>query len=294
MTSGRLSLANWIADPQNPLTARVIVNRIWAGHFGRGIVATPNDFGKQGQTPTHPELLDWLAHRFVESGWSIKAMHRLMMRSHAYQLAAINDPAARPGDPANNLLSGFRPRRLDAEAIRDSLLVLSGNLDTSSSGPHPFPPSMEWRFTQHNPFKAVYPTNRRSVYLMTQRIQRHPYLAIFDGPDPSASTPLRLTSTTPLQALFLLNDPFAHQQAEKLAERLLRERQEELARIGRAYRLLFARPPTEIELASADEFLMKARTLLRESGTSADRIENGAWQSYVRSLLLSNELVYLD
>ena len=156
--------------------------------------------------PTHPELLDWLAHRFVESGWSIKAMHRLIMRSHTYQLAAISDPSAIPGDPANDLLSGFRPRRLDAESIRDSLLMLSGNLDASAGGAHPFPPNVEWNFTQHNPFKAVYPTNRRSVYLMTQRIQRHPYLAIFDGPDPSASTPVRLTSTTPLQALFLLND----------------------------------------------------------------------------------------
>lgn len=293
-TSGRLSLADWITDPRNPLTARVAVNRLWGHHFGRGIVATPNDFGRQGKPPTHPELLDWLAHRFVESGWSTKDMHRLMMCSRTYQLAAINDPAAIPGDPANDLLSGFRPRRLDAEAIRDSLLALSGNLDRSRGGPHPFPPSTEWNFTQHNPFKAVYPTNQRTVYLMTQRIQRHPFLAIFDGPDPSASTPLRMTSTTPLQGLFLLNDPFTHQQAEKLADRLRNERQDESERIVRAYSLMLARPPKDFEKTSSHEFLAKVSRLLRDAGTATDRVEVLAWQSYVRSLLLLNEFVYID
>jgi hypothetical protein len=292
--SGRLRLAQWIADPQNPLTARVMVNRIWAHHFGRGLVATPNDFGKQGKPPTHPELLDWLANRFVESGWSIKEMHRLLLSSRTYQLAAIHNPAAIPGDPANDLLSGFRPRRLDAEAIRDSLLAVAGNLDRTPGPEHPFPPMSEWKFTQHNPFKAVYDTNRRSVYLMTQRIQRHPYLAIFDGPDPAASTAQRLTSTTPLQALFLMNDPFVHQQAEKLTERLLREAGDDAARTERAYLLLVSRPPREEELAASLHFLAQTRSLLAESGTDEERLELETWRGHVRALLLLNEFVYLD
>ena len=224
----------------------------------------------------------------------MKAMHRLMMRSHTYQTAAINNPAEVPDDPTNDLLSGFRPRRLDAEAIRDSFLVLAGNLDTSPSGPHPFPPATEWNFTQHNPFKAVYPTNRRSVYLMTQRIQRHPYLAIFDGPDPSTSTPMRLTSTTPLQALFLLNDSFTHQQAEKLTDRLLASQPDENSRIQHAYQLMFARLCRADEQAAGVGYLNKARTLLREAGTPNDALESQAWQSYVRSLLSLNEFVYID
>ncbi len=293
-SSGRLSLARWIASSDNPLTARVMANRLWLYHFGRGIVPTPNDFGKQGKPPTHPELLDWLARRFIDSGWSIKAMHRLIMQSHVYQLAAVPDPAAVPADPANDLLSGFRRRRLDAETIRDSLLFLGRNLDVSQGGPHPFPPSTDWGFTQHNPFKAVYETNRRSVYLMTQRIQRHPYLAIFDGPDPSASTPMRLTSTTPLQSLYLLNDPFVHQQAERIAARLLEERSDDASRIERAYRLLLARAPQDEERAAASAFLQATRTRLQQARTPPEQIELLAWQSYVRAMFLLNEFVYID
>ncbi|HEV7221997.1 MAG TPA: PSD1 and planctomycete cytochrome C domain-containing protein, partial [Pirellulales bacterium] len=293
-TSGRLNLARWIASTDNPLTARVMVNRLWLHHFGQGIVPTPNDFGKQGKPPTHPELLDWLARRFIESGWSIKAMHRLIMRSHTYQLAAVQDPAAIPGDPANDLLSGFRRRRLDAEAIRDALLFLGRNLDASPGGPHPFPPSADWAFTQHNPFKAVYDTNRRSVYLMTQRIQRHPYLAIFDGPDASASTPLRLTSTTPLQSLYLLNDPFVHQQAERIAARFCEERSDDAGRVERAYQLLLARSPAPEEVSTAGMFLQAAKAKLEQAKAPPEQVASLAWQSYVRAMLLLNEFVYID
>jgi hypothetical protein len=271
-----------------------MVNRIWHYHFGRGLVATPNDFGKQGNPPTHPELLDWLSHRFIESGWSVKEMHRLILRSRTYQLAAIHKPAAIAGDPANDLLSGFRPQRLDAEAIRDSLLAVAGNLDRSPGGEHPFPPMWEWKFTQHNPFKAAYETNRRSVYLMTQRIQRHPYLAIFDGPDPSASTGRRLTSTTPLQSLFLMNDPFVHQQAEKFADRILHEASDDAARTERAYLLLVGRLPDQAEQAASLQFLAHARGLLKESSASQAELDGGAWRSHARALLLMNEFVYID
>ncbi|HWB09650.1 MAG TPA: DUF1549 domain-containing protein [Pirellulales bacterium] len=291
-TSGRMSLAGWIADADNPLTARVMVNRIWQYHFGQGIVPTANDFGKQGKPPTHAELLDWLARRFIDSGWSIKAMHRLMMLSHTYRLAAVEDPPA--ADPANDLLSGFRRSRLDAESIRDALLFVSGNLDLSPGGAHPFPASAEWKFTQHNPFKAVYETNHRSVYLMTQRIQRHPYLAIFDGADPSFSTPRRLSTTTPLQSLYLLNNELVDKQAEGVAGRLMEERADDAGRVERAYLLLFARPPTPDESAKAASFFKQAQSALERSGAPADRIARLAWQSYVRSLFLLNEFVYVD
>jgi len=293
-TSGRMSLANWIVDPANPLTARVMVNRIWLYHFGQGIVPTPNDFGKQGKPPTNTALLDWLANRFIQSGWSIKSMHRLIMRSRTYQTESVHDPALIPGDPANELLSGFRRTRLDAETIRDTLLFLGGNLDEQRGGPHPFPPTSEWSFTQHHPFKAVYETNQRSVYLMTQRIQRHPFLAIFDGPDTSVSTPLRSTSTTPLQSLYFMNNPFVHRQAELFAALLRAERSDDTSRIELAYLRLLGRGAHDFEFASGLKFLRSSQQLLKESGTAPEEAELFAWQSYVRSLLLLNEFVYVD
>lgn len=293
-SSGRLALANWLTDPANPLPARVMVNRIWLYHFGQGLVPTPNDFGRQGKPPTHPQLLDWLARRFISSGWSIKEMHRLVLLSRTYQQSSQSDVRAEEQDPANELLASFPRRRLDAEAIRDALLALGGNLDPTPGGPHPFPPQTEWKFTQHNPFKAVYETNRRSVYLMTQRIQRHPYLAIFDGADPSASTPRRLTSTTPLQALYLLNDPFVHDQAQGLAKRLLASQPGEPARLDLAYRLVLGRTPTPEERASGLLFLAQVRSALQQDGVPINQLDPQSWQALCRALFRLNEFVYLD
>jgi len=293
-SSGRLRLADWLFDQSNPLPARVMANRVWLYHFGKGIVPTPNDFGKQGKPPTHPELLDWLASRFAAEGWSVKKMHRLIMTSRTYRLATTADAGAQERDPNNELLASFPRQRLDAEAIRDTLLMLGGTLDRTPGGAHPFPPPTDWNFTQHNPFKTTYETNKRSVYLMTQRIQRHPYLAIFDGADPSVSTPQRTTSTTPLQALYLLNDPLVHEQSRRFAERLLAERSEDSARVQLAYTLAFARPPDADELASAVDFLTTARARLRASGTTDDKLDPQAWQSFVRVLFRLNEFVYLE
>ena len=295
--SGRMQLAEWILADDNPLPARVMANRIWQHHFGRGIVPTPNDYGRQGKPPTHPELLDYLAVKFREGGWSIKAMHRLIMTSRTWQQSSARDPQAIASDPANELLAGYSRRRLDAESIRDTLLMVGGNLDLSPAGPHPFPPEPTWDFTQHKPFKAVYETNRRSVYLMTQRIQRHPFLAIFDGADPSTSTAARLTSTTPLQALYLLNDPFVHEQAGRVAERIMNHASDEPARVNFAYELLFARPAQSQEVSEALDFLEGARRLLGEDAAadgSSSNVESAAWRAYVRSLFRLNEFVYLD
>lgn len=290
-TSGRRQLAEWIVDPANPLTARVTVNRVWAQHFGRGIVPTPNDFGRQGQPPTHPELLDWLASRFIESGWSLKQLHRLILTSQTYQLATVQTLATREADPLNELLTAFRTRRLDAEAIRDTLLSHGGSLDRIRPEGHPFPAAETWGFTQHNPFKAVYETNHRSVYLMTQRIQRHPFLAIFDGADPAASTPQRLISTSPLQALFFLNNPLVLEQSAQCARRTWSEQPTVEARIEELYRRLFSRRPDRDELAECQSFLQSTRGRLAD-GSAADSA--AGWELLVRALWLTNEFVYLD
>ena len=265
--SGRAQLAAWFTAPTNPLTARVMVNRIWLGHFGRGLVATPNDFGTRGAPPTHPELLDWLATKFIESGWSVKAMHRLIMASAAYQSAT------------------FSRRRLDAEEIRDTLLALSGDLDRTPGAGHPFPAENTWGFTQHNPFKAVYDSPKRSVYLMAQRIQRHPFLTLFDGADTNASTALRSASTVPTQALWSLNNPFVHARAESLAKRLLAQ-PDDPQRLALAFRVCFQRTPTDHEAQSASAFL----TAYQTEGASP----LAAWSAYARVLLASNELLTLD
>src|SRR5262249_52488232 len=157
--------------------ARVMVNRIWQHHFGKGIVQTPNDFGVQGKRPTHPELLDYLASRFIAGGWSVKAMHRLMLLSQTWQLASVDVPASSRVDANNDLYWRSPRRRLDAESIRDSMLVVSGSLDAHLGGAHPFPQQHTWNWTQHSPFVAIYETRQRSVYLMQQRLRKNPYLA---------------------------------------------------------------------------------------------------------------------
>ncbi len=284
--SGRRQLADWILAADNPLPARVMANRIWHYHFGRGLVPTPNDFGKQGKPPTHPELLDYLAAKLRNDGWSIKALHREILLSRTYRLASKRSPDALTKDPTNELLTAFPRQRLDAESLRDTLLALGGNLDLTPAGAHPFPKPGEWKFTQHNPFKAIYDSPRRSVFLMTQRIQRHPFLAIFDGADPSTSTPARPTSTTPVQSLFFLNDPLVHEQSKRVAARIVAEASDEPTRVQLAYALLFARAATPTELTAGQAFLA--------SSHAKNNDEQEAWRSYLRTLFRLNEFVYLD
>ena len=282
--SGRYALAEWIADQDNPLTARVMANRIWQNHFGKGIVQTPSDFGRQGKPPTHPDLLDWLAKRFVESGWSIKSMHRLILSSHAYRMSCDENDAAALIDPNNDLLWKFRRHRLDAESIRDALLAVAGTLDRKMGGPHPFPASTSWDYTQHKPFIAVYDSPLRSVYLMSQRIRRHPFFGTFDGAETNMSTSMRLTSTTPLQALFMLNDPLVHDGAKAFAARLQKERNSDADRVARGFVLALGRDATRDEISSALDYLTKTRTGLGETE---------AWESFARVLFRLNEFVYV-
>ena len=308
--SGRLELAQWLTRPDNPLTARVMVNRIWQYHFGRGLVKTPNDFGVRGLPPTHPELLDHLATQFIKSGWSVKRMHKLIMLSATYQQSSLSDVAAlarvqvsetTPRVLANaattaahdpDLYASFPRRRLSAEEIRDAILSVSGELDLSPAQEHPFPTPINWGYSQHGPFSAVYDHNQRSVYLMTQRLKRHPFLALFDGADPNATTAERLGTTVPTQALFFLNDLFVHAKAEKWATRLQAASPDEKTRIEHAWLRAIGRSPRAIEQIEATEFLTAYRAEL--TAAKMDNVETRSLAAYLRTLIGSNEFLHVD
>ncbi|MDZ4685047.1 MAG: DUF1553 domain-containing protein, partial [Planctomycetaceae bacterium] len=298
--SGRLQLADWLTDKQNPLTARVMANRIWQHHFGAGLVATPSDFGVRGLPPTHPELLDWLASRFIENGWSIKAMHRLMVNSRTYRLSSTEVASsafqkAKEVDPNNRFYWRGNRQRLDAESLRDALLFVSGTLDdTPAVEPHPFPPVDKWQFTQHHPFRDSYDSQKRSVYLMTARLNSRPYFTTFDGADRNASTAVRDSSVTTLQSLYFLNDDFVHQQATAFAERLLRERPDDASRIEYAFETTLGRLPTQTEQIAALDALKQLREELSATELPDEQLTVQAWSGLARVLFRLNEFLYVD
>ena len=293
--SGREPLADWLTAKSNPLTARVLVNRIWQYHFGRGIVKTPNDFGVRGQAPTHPELLDYLASRLIDSKWSIKAMHRLIMQSATYQQSSTPLPAmlelATQRD-ISDCYAHFERRRLDAEEIRDSLLVLSGTLDIERGTGHPFPSPITWGFSQHGPYSAVYDHDKRSIYLMVQRIKRHPFLALFDGADPNTSTAVRFGTTVPTQSLFFLNDPFVHQRTDKWRERLNTFDATFETQVARAILEATGKAADEKDLLLAKRFRERYREALGD--IDAAEAERQTLAAYLRSLFGSNAFLYVD
>jgi len=283
-TSGRrLALAEWLSSPSNPLPARVIVNRIWHHHFGRGLVATLDNFGKVGERPTHPELLDWLAVEFVKRAWSLKEMHRLMMTSEAYQMAsAYEDAETSERDPENRFLWKYRPQRLEAEIVRDSIVWVSGGIDLTVGGPPVFPYVPEeilasqahgiWR---NQPDGAD--VWRRSVYVYRRRSLGFPFFGTFDLPDPNVTAAARNVSTVPTQALTLLNNPFVLRQARRFAERLQEEVPDDVdAWIDRAYRIALSRPPTE-----------------EESAIALELVESGSLIDLTHVMLNLNEFLYL-
>jgi cytochrome c553 len=293
--SGRLQLARWLTRPDHPLTARVMVNRIWQHHFGKGIVATPSNFGTSGEPPTHPELLDFLAGYFIDHGWSVKAVHRLILTSQTWQLSSniVDDSAA--ADPDNRYYWRHDRRRLDAEAIRDALLFVSGTLNLERPGQHPFPDIKTWTWTQHAPFKDVYPSSHRSVYLMTQRIQRHPFLALFDGPDTNTTTDVRSSSIVPLQALFWMNSPLVHEQAEHFARRLLAAAPDDGGRLRTAFVLAYGREPSPTdEIPRYIDYARRYRAELTNAGVAPEQRELETWTSLARILLGANEFLYVD
>jgi hypothetical protein len=258
-TSGRRrALAEWLASPQNPLTVRVIVNRIWHHHFGRGLVATLDNFGKMGEQPTHPELLDYLAVDFMKNGWSIKKMHKLIMTSEAYRMAsAFENDANREKDPQNQYLWRFRAQRLDAEVVRDAILAASGGINLTIGGPPVFPPLPKELMTEAN--HGIWKTQpdgpetwRRSVYVYRKRGLAFPMFQVFDLPEQNVSAAARYVSTVPTQALTMLNDAFVLTHAQLFAERVKREAGDDPAKqIDLAYRIALTRPPTQTESSIA-------------------------------------------
>lgn len=246
----RLKFADWLADPRHPLPARVMANRVWHLHFGQGLVATPNDFGVSGARPTHPELLDWLAARFVDSGWSVKSLHRLIVHSAAYRQSSDFHEKAAAVDADNTLLWRYTPRRLEAEAVRDAMLAVSGQLNRTPGGPSfqpfdalPFPANAYAIADKTGP-----EFNRRTVYRMNVNSGKDPLLESFDCPDPSVKTPRRSVTTTPLQALGLMNGSFVQRQARHLADRATMAAPDDLpGAVRTAWKLALGRPPTPAE-----------------------------------------------
>jgi hypothetical protein len=261
----RLKLAEWIVDPANPMTARVMVNRVWQYHFGRGIVPTANDFGRMGSTPSHPELLDWLASRFIEGGWRMKPIHRMILLSSAYRQSSVSpDAAAMAKDSENALLWHFEHRRLEAEEIRDAMLAVAGRLSLKRGGPsYMVPIDAELMLMLKRPQYWV-PTrdrseyDRRTLYMIYKRNLRLPFSEVFDAPDTLLSCARREQSTHAPQALELLNGKTSNELAAVFAERLMKERGTTAERIEYAFRLAAGRAPTEAERSLAMTFLASA------------------------------------
>ena len=290
--SGRLQLAHWLTRPENPLTARVFVNRVWQWHFGSGIVATPSDFGFRGAQPTHPELLDWLTSEFVANNWSIKQLHRLIMRARVYQIASDAHPTGIQKDPENKLLWRYNRRPLDAESMRDSMLAVSQQLDNTKPKPHPFPDVNTWGFTIHHPFHAVYGSSHRSVYLMQQRNRRHPYLELFDSADPNVSIAKRQTTVTPTQALYLMNSEFVHAQAYWFAHRVAVKEPTVKGRVRLFFEIAHGRQPTEEDFNAAVDFVTDYQEQLPDDDQSTR--DQKSWSAFARVMLTSNGFLFID
>ena len=308
-TGRRTALANWLADPKNPLTTRVMVNRIWHYHFGRGIVATPSDFGLMGGSPTHPELLDWLTDEFIKSGWSVKHVHRLIMNSATYQQNSVHRADAHEADPLNRLFWRFAPQRLEGEVIRDASLAVAGMLEKKMGGPSVFPPLPAgaptprggWKVSD-NPVEA----QRRSVYVFVRRNARYPMLMAFDMPDTHESCARRTVTTTAPQALSMLNNDQFLGWAKGFAGRVLEKNGDDWnGGVSDAYTLAFSREPDGWEKDKALTFLDEQTRLIAErqkdgkalalpavipEGVSETRA--AAFVDFCHTLLNANEFVF--
>lgn len=293
----RLAFAKWLTSPGNPLTARVIVNRIWQGHFGKGIVATPDNFGKMGAPPANQELLDWLAVDFMNHGWSAKYLHKLIMKSSVYRQSARqgNEPwvaKAKTIDPSNSLLWRMPLRRLDAEALRDSLLSASGNLNATQGGPAirlEMQPDGVQVVSSKEPVEAKW---RRSIYLTARRTYPVSFLGVFDYPIIDTNCTQRVPSATPLQSLTMMNDRFVWEAAERMAaqvELLAGASAAAAAKIEAAYLLAYSRKPSPPEVAAAEEYLRTQQAVYGGEKGSRKALSNLA-----QMLLSSNEFLYVD
>ncbi|MGC6464692.1 MAG: DUF1549 and DUF1553 domain-containing protein [Akkermansiaceae bacterium] len=276
--SGRLELARWIVSKENPLTSRVIVNRLWRWHFGRGIVATPDNFGGLGEEPTHPELLDHLATRFVESGWSVKAMHRLLMNSATYCQSAATEREFVDKDPENKLFARWQRRRVESEVIRDGILLKSGRLDLTMGGSMVV--SRSNKYIDRGPLKSHSLVPRRTVYLPVYRSTGYDDQKAFDAADPTAPDGNRRSSTVAGQALFLMNSELVHESSKALADQVMKHPEAE--RSSWLISHVFNREATESECLKGSQFVA-------DYGD-----EKEAWAAFARVLFASNEFLYTE
>ena len=293
--SGRLELARWLTEPANPLTARVLVNRLWRWHFGRGLVRTTDNFGKLGERPTHRELLDWLTLRFIEDRWSVKRLHRRILLSSTYRMSSAYDAHAAERDPENRLHWRCAPRRLEAEALRDSLLAVSGLLDLETGGTLlTHVKNRQLIFDHTSKDGTNYDSRRRSVYLPVVRNNLYEVFGLFDHPDPAVTSGDRATTTVPAQALFLLNGKLVDRAAAALADTLLGEETDDDRRLEVLYARCFVRAVEENEKERAKEFIARfARALNEQQKRSEADARRGAWAALVHVVLASNEFVYV-
>jgi hypothetical protein len=297
--SGRLELARWLVRPDHPLTARVMVNRLWRWHFGQGIVPTPDNFGLLGEAPVNQPLLDWLAHRFIESKWSIKAMHRLIMLSSVYQMASTTDANATDTkaaaiDPENRLHGRANVRRLEAEAIRDNLLAVTGLLDRSMGGTLLHVKNREYFFDHTSKDTTKYDSRRRSLYLPVVRNNVYDVFQLFDFPDPAVSNGDRATTTVPTQALFFMNSDWVAQLCEEWAGALLKNGQQaDAGRIDLIYRQAYARSPTAQEVEGAMSLMRGVEAALSRTEPMAERRRVQAWASLCQTIVSANEFIYV-
>ncbi|MBC8352838.1 MAG: PSD1 domain-containing protein [Planctomycetes bacterium] len=290
--SGRRQLAEWLVDPQHPLTARVFVNRVWRWHFGKGLVRTTDNFGLLGETPSHPELLDWLARRFVADGWSVKSLHRLIVMSSTYQQAST--PSAETGsrDPENRLFSRAEVRRLEAEAVRDSLLATSGQLDETMGGSLLKLKNRAYFFDHTSKDLTTYDSRRRSLYLPIVRNNVFDLFQLLDFPDPAVSTGDRAATVVASQALLMLNSDIVMQAATKFAERLLADSTDDDRRLSQLYVIAFGREPTADE-RQTDRAFLAAADQAQSTGTDADSRRRQAWATLCHAALAANEFIYV-
>lgn len=289
--NGRLQLADWIASPRNPLTARVMVNRIWQHHFGAGLVRTPSNFGTRGEQPSHPELLDWLAGEFMANGWSIKHMHRLIMNSATYRQSSRHHATAARRDPDNRLLARYPIRRLEAEAIRDSLLAVSDELDLGVGGTL-FTSANKQRVTM-SPVDPVYDSSRRSVYLPSVRVRGYAMFSIFDVSDNGQHVAARPRTMVAQQALFLLNNPLVMQRSQVLAERVSQQTGSCADQVDWLVRRVYGRPASEAETST-----LAAAFAALSASAPANRQGNGdtsvfAWQQIIHTMICANEFIHI-
>ncbi len=288
--SGRRELAEWLTDPENPLPARVMANRIWQWHFGEGIVRTPSNFGKVGERPSHPELLDYLALKFIMGGWSIKAMHRFMMLSNTYQMSSVADRQRLAQDPDNLLWSRFNLRRLQVEEIRDGLLSLDGSLDLTMGGTLMSGEGTDKEFSEDRKSMDPNQSKRRTIYLFLRRSNLPNLMTLFDFGDATTTNPKRFQTSVAPQALYMMNSGFVEERARSLAQKLLEDdRVDEVGRIRKAHRVVLGKqPPAEQVEMALDFFQGYPNANLSSDG----RLQ--AWTSFCRILIASNDFIYVN